>query len=136
MDIPLVVSNHQFAGQTVVAWQRIWKAVCEMSYEGTNIQEEIVTTPGYFQIDDEVMMETGEADQANFYGRRYAINDELLTLDYVWKEYSQKAGAGFTPRIVPEFKHLHIPACLFYTLGVDSWFSECFPNCTVTYWES
>ena len=82
------------------------------------------------------MMDTGEQDQAIFYGQRYAINDEQITLDYMWKEYSQKAGPGVMPRVVPELTQLHVPACLFYSLGVDSWFSHSFPNCKVTYWES
>jgi len=135
MEIPLLVKDHQYSGETVAAWQHVWKTICDMSYFGTNIQEEIVTSPGYFQVDEEVMMETGEQDQTHFYGQRYAINDEQLTLDYIWKDYSQKAGPIVQLQVVPNFKHLHVPACLFYTLGVDSWFSECFPNCKVTFWQ-
>ena len=135
MEIPLLVRDHQYSAETVFAWQRIWKTICDMCYHGANIQEEIVTTPGYFQLDEEKMLSKSEKEQTHFYGQRYAINDEQLTLDYIWKDYSQSAGPGFTPLVVSEFKQLHVPACLFYTMGVDSWFSHSFPNCKVTFWE-
>ena len=107
-----------------------------MCYHGANIQEEMITTPGYFQVDEELMLSKCEKEQTQFYGQRYAINDEQLTLDHTWKEYSLNAGLGFNPLVVPEFKRLHVPAHLFYTLGVDSWFKHSFPNCTVTFWEN
>ena len=136
MEIPLIVRDHQFSGETVYAWKRVWKAICDMCYHGANIQEEMITTPGYFQVDEELMLSKCEKEQTQFYGQRYAINDEQLTLDHTWKEYSLNAGLGFNPLVVPEFKRLHVPAHLFYTLGVDSWFKHSFPNCTVTFWEN
>ena len=135
MEIPLLVRDHNYMPQTVDAWQHIWKTICEMSYHGKNIQEEIVTTPGYFQVDEEVLSDRSEEEQTYFYNLMYADNDDCLTLDHIWKQYSEKAGPNATLHVVPEFKHLHVPACLYYTLGVNSWFAECFPNCKVTYWK-
>lgn len=135
MEIPLIVREHQYSPKTIQAWQAVWRSVCDMAYNGTNIQEEIVTTPGYFQVDEEVMTDKIEKDQYSFYKSDYPVNDEELILDHIWKYYSQKAGPSAKLHVVSEFKHLHVPACLFYTLGVESWFAECFPNCKVTFWE-
>jgi hypothetical protein len=135
MEIHLIVQDQQYCLETIEAWQYVWKILCDMSYSAGNIQTELRTKPGSFEVDDEVMMDSDEQQQSKFYGQRYPINDELLTLDYMWKAYSQRAGAGFVPRVVPELKSIHVPACLFYTLGVDQWFSHSFPNCKVTYWK-
>lgn len=135
MEIPLIVRDHQYSAETVAAWQYVWKAICEMSYHGKNIQREIVTSPGYFQVDEETMKEKDESEQCYFYNLQYTLNTEEMTLDHIWKEYSQNAGPSVKLHFVPEFKHLHVPACLYYALGVNSWFKECFPNCEVTYWK-
>lgn len=135
MEIPLIVRDHQYTAETVAAWQNVWKLICDMSYHGTNIQEEIITSPGQFQIDEEIIKDNDESEQCYFYNLRYALNVEELTLDHIWKQYSQKAGPGVVLHVVPEFKHLHVPLQLHYTLGVNSWFAESFPNCKVTYWK-
>lgn len=134
MDI--VVRDYQYSGETINKWKLVWSSICDMCYNNSNIREEIIAEPGTIQVDEELVLNASEKDHAQFYGRRYCINDEQLLLDTVWKEYSQKAGIGGTLHVVPEFKRLHVPANLYYTMGVDSWFRECFPNCKVTFWES
>lgn len=136
MEIPLVVCDNKYSQETINKWKTIWSSICDMCYTGINIQEEIITNPGYFQVDDEVMMNSNEKEQSIFYGNQYPTNDKEITLDYTWKEYSQKADPGVMPSVVPEFKHLHVPIFLFYTFGVDAWFSHSFPNCKVTFWEN
>jgi hypothetical protein len=130
MEIPLIVHSKQYSEETVLAWQTVWKTICDMSYHNTNIQEKIVTTPGYFQMDDKVMLNKDEQAQTYFYSQRYPNNDEQLTLDYIWKKYSSAK-----PHVVREFRYLHVPYSLYYVIGVNSWFRECFPNCKVTFWE-
>jgi hypothetical protein len=135
MKIPIIVQDKQYSEETINKWKTVWNSICEMCYNGTNIQEEIITEPGYFQVDEEVIPDADEKEQARFYGERYANNDEQITLEHTWKEYSQTAGSNVVLKVIPEFKRLHVPVCLYYTLGVYSWFAECFPNCKVTFWE-
>ena len=134
MDI--IVRDYQYSGETISKWRTVWNTICEMCYNNSNIQHEIITQPGIIRVDEEVVLDNSEKGHSQFYGRRYCINDEELILDTVWKEYSQKAGVGAQLYVITEFKRLHVPTHLYYTLGVDSWFRECFPNCTVTFWES
>jgi hypothetical protein len=106
-----------------------------MCYKNINIQTEIITKPGSIQVDEELVLNANEKDHSLFYGRRYYNNEKELLLDDTWKEYSQNAGPGCIMYTIPEFTHLHVPAQLFYTFGVDAWFQQCFPNCKVTFWK-
>jgi hypothetical protein len=130
-----IVRDNQYSVQTISKWKNVWSSICEMCYNNSNIQAEIITQPGSIQIDEELILNASEKDHSNFFAKRYCINDEELILDTVWKEYSKKAGPGGKLFVIPEFRHLHVPAFLFYTLGVNSWFRECFPNCDITFWE-
>lgn len=137
MKIPLHIYREKYSEDTVHGWQQVWKAICKMCYEETSIEEEIITRPGFIDIDDAHISDTNNIELTHtlYYNQRYPINEEVITLDYIWKQYSEKAGPGFTPKVVPEFKRLHVPGVLFYTLGVDSWFRHCFPNCKITFWD-
>jgi len=135
MEIHLLVQHEQYCLETVEAWQYIWRVICDMCYLGKPPHETIIIRPGAFEVDDEIVMNSGEAEQTRFYEKRSPINDEQITLDSVWKVYSAGAGPDFTPHVVPEFTRLHVPACLFYSLGVERWFAHSFPNCKVTFWD-
>lgn len=136
MEIPLNVTKDHYSAETICLWQSVWSTICDMCYHSKNIQEELITRPGIFQFDNDVVGWYSESEQNTFYSKRYPFNDEQLFLDHVWKEYSKVAGPGFVPNVVPEFKRLHVPMCLYSTIGVDAWFATCFPNCKVTFWEN
>lgn len=132
MEIPIIVKDRCHSSETVSKWRSVWSSICEMCYNRQNIQEEIITTPGPLSIDDETVYGATEEEHSYFYSFYRCKNDEQITLDYTWKHYDQKRPI---PMVVPELKKLHVPAHLFYTLGVKSWFAECFPNCKVTFWK-
>jgi len=134
MEIPIIVRDRQLSKETVDKWRSVWTSICEMCYNNKNIQEEIIVTPGDIQIDEELILNADEIQHTQFFAFRYCLNEEDILLDTVWKEYSRIAGPDNLYKI-PEFKRLHVPAYLYYTIGVNSWFRECFPNCKVTFWQ-
>lgn len=135
MEIPLFISGNMYENVTVDAWQTLWDKVCKMSYEGTNVCESIVTKPGILYINGEIIDDNSELTHSNKYANIDPVNDHLLKLDDMWKQYSKLYGTA-QPKIIPEFKELVVPYPLYYCLGVTQWFRYSFPNCKVTYWNS
>lgn len=136
MQISILVNDKHYSDITINKWKTVWSSICEMAYNGNRIQHEIITKPGCISVDHETTFGLGESDHTDFYAQQYCDNETLLTLEHTWKQYSQKEGAGHKMHTVPEFQRLHVPECLYYTLGVKNWFAECFPNCQVTYWNT
>ena len=57
-----------------------------------------------------------------------------ISFDSAWKLYVQhrrKFGQRDEVQCVPELEELHVPLCLFNTIGVDSFMKTVFPNCKV-----
>lgn len=133
MEIPIVIRHNHYRDETIDKWKYVWSEICEMCYNGNFVTESIITVPGSIQVDEELMLSATEEEHCEIYKLNNWVNREVIMLDYTWKKYSKEAG----PRnllVIPEFKRLHVPRCLFDTLGVSQWFKHCFPNCKVTYW--
>lgn len=97
---------------TVMQWQQIWTLILDMTYRhGTPIRSIIVEKEGH-----------------EIYQSRNIVNHELLTFDYIWREYT-----GETDPVL-EFEELYVPYELFYCGGIKLMFAHAFPNCKVTYW--
>lgn len=122
-----------FDSVTVDAWQDVWDRICKMAYEGKDICEKIVTSPGIMHIDGQLIRDKSEASHSREYAREPCVNTYFLKLDNVWKQYSQ-FHAPEMPKVVPEFKLLIVPYSLYQTLGVQQWFRHSFPNCKVYFW--
>lgn len=132
MEVPLIVKNNEYSLETTVCWQLAWSLICDMCYHKKNIQESILITPERFVIEGEQKENSTPKEHSDYYAKKIPTNDEEITLDYVWKQYSKQNHEIY---IIPEFKKLYVPKCLFHDIGVRSWFRHCFPNCTITYWE-
>jgi len=80
------------------------KQVCEMAYNRTNIVREILVE-----------------------------NNDGLTLESVWREYSkQKIGNEYVqPYIIFELKKIVVPRDLFEAPGIYTWFAYSFPVCEI-----
>jgi hypothetical protein len=132
MRITIDIKNNHYCPETLQGWFQIWSQVCRMAYNKENIVESIIAEPGIVSIDGLVLLNQTEEFHSKVYKKRVPINDEHITLDYVWSIYSKKYKYV---HIVPEFKELHVPKELFENLGVKQWFNYSFPNCKVTYWK-
>lgn len=135
MEIPIVIRYQNYREETVDKWIDVWSTICEMCYNGSLITESITVLPGSIQIDEELSLNPSEKEHCEIYRMRDFLNHEVISLDHTWKKFSNEAG----PRnllVIPEFKNLYVPRCLFDSLGVKQWFRYCFPDCKVTYWEN
>lgn len=115
----LYVDENKYSAETVDEWQQVWKSICEMAYCQTYVFEEIITKPHISEKDD---------------NRIYRNHPSELTLDFIWKQYSNHYGTQM-PFVIPMLKRLHVPRVLFEEIGVYSWFKYSFPNCKITFWE-
>ena len=107
-------------------WQGFWRRLLGMAYERSNIT-------------DQLFAESCGEDSQNLNIWKLHYKAEFLTFEYMWKKYSQRRdenGNYIQPLVVPELKFLYVPFHLFQCVGVDSFMKHCFPNCTVSYWES
>ena len=130
MEIPLSIKGDLYDEITIECWQAVWKNICQMTYEGNNICESIITRPDIMTINGRKVYDKREKSHSQEYARIQPTNSHLLTLDHIWKQYS-----GTELIVVPEFKNLVVPYPLFQTLGVNSWFKYSFPNCKVSFWK-
>ena len=119
MEIPLVINDNEYAISTVEGWKTIWEKICCMAYENNNYIENLI-------------VEESQSD-LEIYNKKTPKNDEEITLDYYWKQYSRKHGSTM-PSVVHELKRLHVPRCLFENLGIYKWFQHSFPDCVITFW--
>ena len=133
MEIQICIDESYYQDITVSKWQSVWEHVCKMAYEGTDICEEIITKPNGINMNSHKVASKGELVHAGIYEEAYPFNKNEVTLDYMWKKYSDKHGTNM-PRVVSELKRLHVPQALFENLGVKQWFQHSFPNCVITYW--
>lgn len=134
MEIPLNIHGNMYEQTTIQAWQNVWDRICKMAYEGTDICEKIITTPGIMRVNGKVVTDKRESAHTHEYARREPVNTYFLTLDNVWKQYSSYYGSTM-PKVIPEFKELIVPYVLFNDIGVRCWFEHSFPNCKVYYWD-
>lgn len=134
MEIPLFINGNRYEEHTVEQWQQVWDLICKMAYEKTNICEAIITTPGFLHINGTVFNDKSQKTHSYEYGRAQPVNTYFLTLDNVWKQYSNLYGPQM-PHVIPELKVLVVPRVLYDSLGVSNWFRYSFPNCKVTFWE-
>lgn len=134
MEIPLYLNGKTYEGHTVEAWQQVWDRICRMAYEGKDVCEKIVTKPGLTYIDGKIISNSTESYHNRIYRNVEPINYYFLTLENVWKQYSQLYHPS-DPKVIPEFKELVVPYCLYNCLGVQSWFRHSFPNCKVYFWD-
>jgi hypothetical protein len=134
MEIPLFINGQLYENHTIEAWQSVWDKICKMSYDGTDVCEEIVTTPGIMHINGRILNNKYKSDHIIEYSRLEPVNTYFLTLENVWKQYSSFHGPQ-PVKVIPEFKKLVVPRCLYECLGVQQWFRYSFPNCQVTYWD-
>lgn len=133
MEIPLNIYGDTYDEITIEAWQSVWDHVCKMAYEGTDICESIITRPGVMTINGKKVFDKRERTHSQEYARLQPINTYFLTLDNMWKQYSD-----YYPevKVIPEFKKLIVPYALYQSLGITQWFRYSFPNCEVIYWEA
>ena len=95
-------------------WKQIWEIVCDMAYLQRNISKTIYVKPY----------------DVNFFEKTTEIPEEI-TLDYTWKQYSEKY---FEASVVRELESIYVPKELFLDSGILVWFAYSFPNCTINYW--
>lgn len=134
MEIPLIIRDSKYDLETISMWQHIWQIICLMSYEKTSIIEEIITKPGVLIVHNVVNRDNSQLEHSEIYANKIPINDEEITLDYMWKIFSKKHKTIKELHVIPEFKKLHVPRTLFEDLGVKKWFEYSFPNCEITFW--
>jgi hypothetical protein len=121
MEIPIVIRHNHYRDETVEMWKSVWSTICEMCYNGNFVTEKIIVEPTSIQIDEELILNASRSDHYQVYKTTDCENLEELTLDYTWRQYSKKAG----PRnllVIPEFRRLHVPECLFESHVVKQWF--------------
>ncbi len=97
-----------------------------MSYHRRSLKEQIVVQPEDYDLIEK-------------YKNTNPTDFDKLTLDYVWKEYSEKRDSNnnfIEPQVVPELRYLFVPRVLFESLGVYTWFRHSFPNCVIMFWEN
>jgi hypothetical protein len=134
MNIPLYVYGNMYSATTIDAWQHVWDTICKMAYEEKGICESIVTRPSILCVDNIVINDTSELTHSYQYKNPKYVNVDFLTLDNIWKQYSYLYGP-IQPKVIPQFKKLVVPRCLFECLGVRSWFLHSFPNCQIVFWD-
>jgi hypothetical protein len=131
MEISLNIQGDVYDNSTIHEWQLVWEKICNMAYADTDIYESIVTRPGVMIINGRKVHDKRELSHSREYARTQPINRDLLMLDHVWNQYSNKE-----PKIVPEFKNLVVPYPIYQSLGINAWFKYSFPNCKVTFWKA
>jgi hypothetical protein len=134
MKMPLYIHGNSYDRATVEAWQQVWDTICKMAYEKKDICESIVTRPGIMHVNGRVVPDNRESVHSCEYNRKEPVNSYFLTLDNIWRQYSQLHGTKM-PHVVPEFKELIVPYTLYECLGVHAWFRHSFPNCKVYFWD-
>lgn len=134
MEIPLCIRGDMYDGVTLEHWQQLWHNICKMAYEGEGVCEKIITRPGLLSIDGKIVANSSESMHSRQYGKTEPINSYFITLENVWRQYSEFHGPE-QPKVIPELKELVVPYELFNCLGVQSWFRYSFPNCKVFYWD-
>ena len=134
MEVHLFIDGNMYHTHTLEAWQNVWEKICKMAYEGTDICEEIVTYPGFLNINGRIINDRRESAHTLEYRRLEPVNSYFLTLENMWKQFSHLYADKY-PLVVPEFKKLVVPYCLYNCLGVNSWFKHSFPNCKLYFWE-
>ena len=132
MEIPLEIEDNVYSQKTVDKWVDVWNQICTMAYQGKNLQEKIVTFPSYIFING---CQISDNKHSYRYSFNFPENYYSITLDNVWKQYSEYYGPE-NPKIIPELKEVFVPQPLFESLGVLPWFRYTFPNCKITYWEN
>ncbi len=133
MEMPLYIHGNMYDSVTVDAWQNVWDKICRMAYDGKDVCESIITRPGIMHVNGRVVPDKRESAHSHEYSRGDPINSYFLTLDNIWKQYSQFHGTQ-DPKVIPEFKELIVPYSLYECLGVQQWFEHSFPNCKVYFW--
>jgi hypothetical protein len=134
MEMPLYINGKLYDAVTVEAWQGLWDKICRMAYDGKDVCESIITRPGIMHVNGRVLHDKRESTHSKEYARRDPVNSYFLTLDNVWKQYSQFHSPDM-PKVIPEFKELVVPYSLYECLGVQAWFQYSFPNCKVYFWD-
>jgi hypothetical protein len=114
------MNRFKFRDDVVTQWQNVWKQLCTMAYTRENITDQLLIIPQ-------------SSNENTFYERNTCPNNEEITLDYTWKEFSKKYHDAL---VVPELKMIFVPRVLFECLGVYSWFKFSFPNCTIMFWDN
>ena len=121
MDLKITLPVEVFEGEnrkyysfnkTAMQWQQIWTMILDMTYRNSAPIRSI----------------TVEKEGHETYKSRDIVNHELLTFDYVWREYTGETNP------VLEFEELYVPYELFYCGGIRLMFAHAFPNCQVTFW--
>lgn len=134
MEMPLYINGNLYDAITIEAWQSVWDRICRMAYEGKDVCESITTRPGIMHVNGRVIHDSRESSHSNEYSRCNPVNSYFITLDNIWKQYSQFHSPQM-PKVIPEFKELVVPYALYECLGVHSWFEHSFPNCKVYFWD-
>ena len=134
MEIPLIVYEKMYQYDTIAGWKRVWETICQMAYEKTGVCEKIITKPGYMRVNGVENLKCSEAEHSRVYLNKENSNDYSISLDVLWKYYSNQYGSQM-PHVIPELKEIHVPRILFDTIGVRAWFNYSFPNCRIFFWD-
>lgn len=134
MLIPLLVENKLYAKDTVVLWTIVWERICRMAYENADICQELITLPEGMIVDGIQSSKNDELEHADYYQKGFPDNHNQILFDSTWRRISKRFGAPYTIFVVPELRKLHVPRCLFDSLGVSQFFRHSFPNCVITFW--
>ena len=134
MKIPLIVKGRNYSQETVDSWVQVWETICKMAYEGEENTTSIITSPSFMIVEENANDNLDEAEQSNYYKKRYPDNDYEITLDCTWKKYSRMYSHLNNSLINLGFERLHVPRPLFENLGIYLWFKYSFPNCKITFW--
>jgi hypothetical protein len=90
-------------------WQDLWIQICDMAFYGIHTAEIL-----------------------GWEKEEYDENDPLIRFEHIYDIYKK---LKWEVHVVPELKQLTVPRHLFMFLGVRSFFSYCFPNCELVFWE-
>jgi hypothetical protein len=104
-------------------WQAVWRKLLDMAYHGKDVTRQFLTDNTHY---DDL-----------YIWSKHARNFEQIQFISTWRKYDIKDSDGnyIDPIQVPQLEHLYVPRILFDCLGIDTFMSECFPKCVVTYWE-
>lgn len=111
-----------YCERTMREWQALWQTVCEMAYNPSSHQYDIIHTFSHYSNEiEDLHMYTINSHRIN--------NHNLLCFEHIWKEYKKKM-----PIINTHLKELYVPRLLIQSVEAQEFIRQTFPNCTIIFW--
>ena len=135
VTVDLIVENNLYSKETVFQWTMVWERICRMAYENENKAKYMIVLPGEMVVNNQLSDPYNQKKQTKYYQYKLPENEELITFDHTWKQFSKRFGAPYELFVIHELELLVVPRCLFDSLGVSQFFKHSFPKCKITFWE-